>query len=188
MPDTDRPENMPWLRPRHLPILLATLLLIVVGGCSGTVNGTDDGANFTEVATETLSTGAVNVDQIDQGRYGDIVEGTQTVLRDEDAYASFWKRLHADQSSVPDRPEVDFEDTVVVAIVLGQRPTGGHSVEIDEVRATDDGGEMRVTFTETVPGDGCLVTQALTSPYVLATVEAQDEEFTFESSTKTHSC
>ncbi|PSQ82850.1 MAG: hypothetical protein BRD30_13575 [Bacteroidetes bacterium QH_2_63_10] len=105
-----------------------------------------------------------------------------------DAYASFWKRLHADQSSVPDRPEVDFEDTVVVAIVLGQRPTGGHSVEIDEVRATDDGGEMRVTFTETVPGDGCLVTQALTSPYVLATVEAQDEEFTFESSTKTRSC
>jgi hypothetical protein len=45
-----------------------------------------------------------------------------------------------------------------------------------------------VTFTETVPGDGCIVTQALTSPYVLATVEAQGGDFTFERSEETRSC
>lgn len=171
------------------PSVLLTALLLVVGGCNGVANGTDDGPNFTtEVATETLNTGAVNVDQIDQGQYGEIVEGTQVILRDEEAYAAFWKRLHADRGSVPDRPDVDFGEKVVVAIVLGQRPTSGYSVEVDAVLASADGGAVQVTFTETVPGDGCVVTQALTSPYVLATVEAQDEEFTFESSTKTRSC
>jgi hypothetical protein len=176
---------MPWSLLQRLPILLATLLLIA--GCNGI--GTDDGPNFTtEVATETLNTGSVNVDQIDKGQYGNIVEGTQTVLRDEEAYASFWERLHTDQSSVPERPDVDFEEKVVVGIVLGQRPTGGYSVEIDAALASDDGGEMQVTFTETVPGDGCIVTQALTSPYVLATVEARGEDVTFEGSEETRSC
>jgi len=189
MRNTDRQEDMSRLRPQRLPILLATLLLIVVGGCNGLVNGTDDGATFTaEVATQTLNTGAVNVDQIDQGQYGDIVEGTQRVLRDEEAYAAFWERLHAARSSVPERPSVDFEKKVVVAIVLGRRSTGGYGVEIDEVLASDDGGEMQVSFAETVPGDGCFVTQVLTSPYVLATVEAQDEDFTFEGAEETRSC
>ena len=116
------------------------------------------------------------------------MEGTRTVLRTEEVYASFWERLHADRSSVPERPPVDFDEEVVVAIVLGQRPSGGYSVAIDEVLANDAGGRIQVQFTETVPGDGCLVTAALTSPYVLATVEAQEEDFTFGGAEETRSC
>jgi len=174
---------------RPVSALLTILLLTVVGGCNGIVDGTDDRARFaTEVATETLNAGAVNVDQIDQGQYGDIVEGTQTVLRTEEAYASFWERLHADRSSVPERPSVDFGEEEVVAIVLGQRPSGGYSVAIDEVLANDAGSQILVRFTEAVPGDECGVTLALTSPYVLATVEAQQEDFTFEGAEETRSC
>jgi hypothetical protein len=169
--------------------LLTILLLIAVGGCNGLVNGVDDGSDFTtDVATEILNTGAVNVDQIDRGQYGDIVEGTQTVLRDEEVYASFWERLHADRGSVPERPSVDFDEEVVVAVVLGQRSSGGYSVAIDEALANDAGSQILVRFTETVPGDECGVTQALTSPYVLATVEAQEENFTFDGSEETRSC
>lgn len=176
-----------WSLARRPFILLATLLPIVVGGCNGI--GTNGGASFTtEVATEPLNAGVVNVDQIDRGQYGDIVEGTQTVLRDEETYASFWERLHADRGSVPDRPNVDFEEEIVVAIVLGQRSTGGYGVEIGEVLASDGGGQIQVQFTETMPGNNCVVTQALTSPYVLATVEAQDENFKFDGSEETRSC
>ena len=176
-----------WSFARPSFVLLAVLLPMVVGGCNGI--DTNGGPSFTtEVATETLNAGIVNVDQIDRGQYGDIVEGTQTVLRDEETYASFWERLHADRNSVPDRPEVDFEEKVVVAIVVGRRSTGGYGVEIDEVLASDGGGRIQVQFAETVPGNNCVVTQALTSPYVLATVEAQDEDFTFEGAEETRSC
>lgn len=177
-----------WIFARRASVLLTTLLLIVGGGCSGIGNDTDDVPFTTEVATQTLNTGAVSVDQIDQGQYGDIVEGTQSVLRTEEVYASFWERLHADRSSVPERPPVDFDEEVVVAIVLGQRPTGGYGVEVDEVLASDAGGRIQVQFTETVPGDGCVATQTLTSPYVLATVEAQGEDFTFEGAEETRAC
>jgi hypothetical protein len=177
-----------WMFARPLLASVVALLLALTG-CNGIGNGPEDGPGVTtEVATETLNAGAVNVDQIDEGQYSDLVEGTQEILRDDDAYASFWKRLHADQDSLPERPAVDFEKRVVVAIVLGKRPTGGYGVEIDEVLAEEGGGERRVKFTEAVPGDECFVTQAQTSPYVLATVEAQDEPFTFEGSQETRPC
>lgn len=175
---------------KSIPALLAALCLaIVVGGCDGILGATDGETDFSvEVASETLDAGAVGIEEIDQGQYGDIVEGTRDVLRDKEAYASFWERLHADRTPVPDRPEVNFENKIVVAVVLGQRPTGGYSAGIDEVLATESGGQIQVRFTEVVPGEECGVTQALTSPYALVAVEAQDEEVEFSGSTETRSC
>ncbi|MFB6278360.1 MAG: protease complex subunit PrcB family protein [Salinibacter sp.] len=174
----------------HGPVLLAAFgLALVLGGCDGMPGTTDGTPNFSvELATETLNTGAVTVEEIGQGQYGDIVEGTQEVLRDKDAYASFWRQLHADQSSVPDRPAVDFDTQIVVAVVLGQRPTGGYGVEIDEVLATESGGQIQVRFTESVPGDECGTFQVLTSPYVLATVKTQGGDVTFSGSEETRPC
>lgn len=170
---------------------LVPLLLIVVGGCDtlSFLDGENSASEFsTKVAHETLGAGAVNVEQIDRGQYGDIVEGTRTVLRDEDEYAAFWKRLHADQKSVPARPSVDFNKQVVIAIVLGQRPSGGYSVKIDEVLANTKGKKLQVRYTETTPGEGCAVTTVLTSPYILATVETQEGDFTFSGSETTRTC
>lgn len=161
----------------------------VLGGCDGLGGQGETAAQFSEpVTTETLSEGSVNVDQIDKGQYGSIVEGTVRVLRDENAFSSFWTTLHADAGTVPERPEVDFASRVVVAVVMGQRPTGGYSVEIDEVLGSEEGDQIQVRYTEGVPEEGCAVTQALTSPYVLATVAAQDEDFTFEGVEETRSC
>lgn len=174
----------------RLPILLTALcLLVVFGGCDSITGATDGEPDFSvELATETLDTGAVGIEEIDQGQYGDIKEGTQEVLRDEDAYASFWKQLHANQASVPDRPEVNFDTQIVVAVVLGQRPTGGYGVGIDEALSTESGEQIQVRFTEAVPGDECGTIQVLTSPYVLATVETQGGDVTFSGSKETRSC
>lgn len=168
-------------------IVVAFLLSGMVGGCDE-IGGQAEDRFSTRVATHTLTTGAMNVDQVDRGQYGKIVEGTQRVLRDEEAYASFWERLHTGRTPVPDRPEVDFENRVVIAIVQGRRPTGGYRVEVDEVWASKDEEQIQVQFTETVPGEGCIVTQAATSPYVLVTVEAQGEEVTFVGAEETRSC
>jgi len=174
----------------HGAVLLAAFcLVLVLGGCDGIFGATDETPNFSvELATETLNTGAVTVEEIDRGQYGDIVDGTQEVLRDEDAYASLWRRLYADQDSVPDRPAVDFDTQIVVAVVLGQRPTGGYGVGIDEVLTTESGGQIQVRFTESVPGDECGTIQVLTSPYVLAVVETESGDVTFAGSEETRPC
>lgn len=181
------PTGRGWLCcPRLNVVLVACLLLGMNGGCD-TAGGGGGDAFSTKVATHTLTSGTVDVDQIDEGQYGRIM-GTRSVLRDEEAYAAFWERLHTGRKPVPDRPEVDFERRIVIAIVLGKRPTGGYSVEIDDVWTSEDEEQIQVQFTEAVPGEGCVVTQALTSPYVLATVEAQDEDVTFSGAEENRSC
>lgn len=178
-----------WTFRRLFTLGTALLLLVATAGCDSVGNQEGNETQFSEpVSFSTLSGGSVSVEQIDRGQYGSIVEGTQRVLRDENAYASFWKKLHADRSSVPERPEVDFGNQVVVAVVMGERSTGGYSIEVDEVLRSEDENQIQVQFTEKVPGDGCQVTQALTSPYVLATVSVQDEGVTFEGTEAERSC
>jgi hypothetical protein len=179
--------------PTAAAALAAICLAALLGGCDSIVEATGEetgpALDFSvETATRTLDTGAVRVGEIDDGQYGDIIEGTRVVLRDEKTYASFWKRLHAGRRSAPDRPAVDFETHAVVAVVLGERLTGGHSVRIDGARSTEDREKLQVRFTESVPGDGCVTTQVLTSPYVLATVGARSEDVTFDGDEETRSC
>ena len=199
MLSTDPSGAASWIPRRRLLAFLAAFLLITVGGCGGVGSDPDDGTTFdTEVEAQTLANGAVNTEEIDRGQYGDIVEGTRTVARDQATYEELWSQLHADESAAEGEgsnpPELSFDSHVVVAVVLGERPTGGYAVDVDAVQASEDGGEMRVEFTETVPGAGCAVTQALTSPYVLVAVDVQDEsidanaEVTFNGSEETRSC
>jgi PrcB C-terminal len=53
----------------------------------------------------------------------------------------------------------------VVFYSAGVRPTGGYDASITRVRRVD--GELRIRTQLDAPGAGCVVTQALTKPYVL---------------------
>lgn len=175
------------MRKQFLPALLlfATFALFTVG-CD--TNDLSDPEFTVDVQFQTLSQEAVKTETLDEGQFGDILDGTEEVFRSEDAFASFWEKLHADKSSVPDLPSVDFETQAVVAIVAGERPSGGFTVEVDDVAATEDGTKMRVRFTETQPGDNCVVPQVLTSPYVVFSVVDNDADVRFSGETKTEPC
>ena len=174
---------------RMAPVIVGLLLL--VGGCESVGvwgSGDSDGPPPNEhVIVDTLGTGNVPADVLDQGSYADIEDETKEVLQSDEAYAAFWQRMHANRTPTPDRPSVDFDQEVVVAIVLGRRPTGGYGVHIDSVQALPNSDLVQVTFTEGAPGENCTVPMVETSPYVLATVET-DRDFVFKKLTVTGSC
>jgi hypothetical protein len=99
--------------------------------------------------------------------------------------AALWDRIARTRVPRPDPPEVDFQTEVVVAVFIGERPSGGYSVEIDGLcrrpgdaaRAgappgeTGGGSPLHLCYTELEPPDDAMVTMALTSPYVLIAVE-----------------
>jgi hypothetical protein len=60
----------------------------------------------------------------------------------------------------------------VIAVFAGQKPTGGYSVAVREIR--QEGNDLVVLVEETRPGPGDIVTQALTHPWAMVTV-AQPE-------------
>jgi hypothetical protein len=57
----------------------------------------------------------------------------------------------------------DFSAYMLVAISMGQKPTGGYWVEINDVIRRDD--VLSVRYREHIPGQNEYVTQALTAPF-----------------------
>ena len=111
------------------------------------------------------SGGVLELRRIGQWTRTGIGESRRLVIRDANAWASFWSEL-----GVGDRPAVDFTRDVVVAVAAGQRPTGGYEIAVDRVRQIN--GELTVDVVETTPGPNCMTTTSLTQPVDVVVVPA----------------
>jgi hypothetical protein len=90
------------------------------------------------------------------------------LLRTPDELATAWNRAHGAALQAPPLPGVDFDRETMLAVFLGQKPTGGYGAEVRGV--TLEGGDLFIDLVETEPGAGSMVTQALTSPWLLVRV------------------
>ena len=61
------------------------------------------------------------------------------------------------------------EDILYLLVTYGEKPTGGYSVEITDIK--EEEGKLIVTAYFTKPGEDEMVTQALTYPYDLAMLD-----------------
>ena len=66
------------------------------------------------------------------------------------------------------QPEINFSSRACVVVYQGQRPTGGYSIEIDEIRR--DGTVLAVNVRERRPAFGDVTTQVITSPFVAVSI------------------
>jgi hypothetical protein len=119
----------------------------------------------------------LQIRRIGQWNSSGITAPAREVIKDDSSYARFWSSLRAGE-----RPTVDFSRDVVIAVAAGQRMTGGHSIAVERVTRTGVG--LAVEVVETVPGPGCVTTQALTQPVdvvVVAAAEARTWSFSDQS-------
>jgi hypothetical protein len=128
------------------------------------------GCNARQPANSRADTPAP-VDQKEQPKQGELkvlAEGSHSaitnpfvaVVRDADTYAALVKL----DGNLPTLDVDFFETKVVVAAFLGERNTGGYSVEIDR-----DASGIRVQ--EKRPGKDMMVTQVITAPFKITSVE-----------------
>jgi hypothetical protein len=83
-------------------------------------------------------------------------------------------------------PKVNWSTEMVVIIDLGMRPTGGYGVNL--IRATALGTGLKIEWVENRSGQNCIVTQAVTYPFVFAAVSRRDGAVSFSGSVKTINC
>jgi hypothetical protein len=95
-----------------------------------------------------------------EGAYADVTEPFVAVIREAGTYSELKKIV----SGLPDLGDDAFNKGAVVAAFLGQRSTGGYSVD---VRMTPDG---KIRISQIGPPKGAMVTQALTSPFKVVMV------------------
>lgn len=105
-----------------------------------------------------------------------LAQGSQAVgsapgylmITDEAEFLTVWNRANGAQLTVPPLPDVNFERETVLAVFLGQKPTGGYGVEVQRISL--DERELYVDLLEREPGAGAITTQALTSPWIMIRV------------------
>jgi hypothetical protein len=108
---------------------------------------------------------AVAFNTIDRGGQSDIESAREVVVRTPAEWTALWKQ------HTPGRkpPAVNFTRSMVVGVFLGSRPTGGYSIDIAGIERK--GTELVVTYREGRPAPDDMVTQVLTSPYHLVSIE-----------------
>ncbi len=143
-------------------LLFITIMVIIItfiAGCRGyDIEDNPESLEFTSIS---------------KGQASSISEQRQLVIRDEQGFKDIWQEI----DDVRGLPEIDFENNMVIAVFMGERPTGGYGIEIKSIDEYPD--RITVNIVETEPGPDELTTQALTYPYHIVTTEKTDSEVRF---------
>ncbi len=126
--------------------------------------------------------GTINIRRIGPWSHTGIAEPLRQVIQDPKAWAQFWSRL-----GLGDRPEVDFEKELVIAVASGQQRTGGFAIAVDRVSQKE--GELTIQVVETSPGPNCMTTSELTQPVdVVAIPRAGVQKWSFAERKEVSDC
>jgi hypothetical protein len=112
----------------------------------------------------------VSVQTIAKGYRSGVREPLQTIARNQAEWDSLWKK-HSVEKNPPPPPFIDFKRQIVVAVFLGEKPTGGYDVEI--IRAEQSDGALVLHYREKSPLPGIAI-QALTQPFHIIQVVRDD--------------
>lgn len=105
---------------------------------------------------------------IAKGGFSGFQEAAQIVITNSTQWAEVWKKHSTKQIPAKPTPEVNFEKESVLFVSLGQKRSGGYSVEITDLEQT--AGKTKVLVKTQSPKAGGVQLQAITSPFHIVAV------------------
>lgn len=120
----------------------------------------------------------LGADLAEEVSFSVLVEGQDSQITERKNFAAYssedfqdlWTRAFGE--SAPALPSVNFDESYVIGVFAGQKPSGGHSIAVS--RVIDENGVRNVAIAITRPGAECVTSQALTSPYQFIVVPFSD--------------
>lgn len=139
--------------------------MMIAFGCSQLPG---DGNNITD-----------SIEVVSSGHYSNFPEegDVQRVISTKAGFAEEWNKVHAETSPIPDLPNVNFNNKKLALILMEAKPSGGFDLTDIEVYESDD--KTVIAFSEVAPGEGCIVTMAITRPYVFLSYPDNGHEVEF---------
>ena len=110
----------------------------------------------------------VSFQTVEKGIYSGVRERLQIVIREQPEWKNLWQRHASIKAHHPPPPAMDFSDQIVVAVFLGDKPTGGYEIAI--ISAEQSEGVLTVSFSEKGPRPDAITTQAFTQPFHIVRV------------------
>ncbi|MDL2344883.1 protease complex subunit PrcB family protein [Deinococcus sp. MIMF12] len=141
------------------------------GGATGTVTETPITPPATTPPVSTpdpritpVPGGRVTVTELASGTNAATSTPAVQVATTQAALNALYRVAYGNQTGTPAVPTLRSGETVV-AVFLGQRPTGGYGIRV--TGASVQNGTLTLTVEIRAPGPGAITTQALTSPWTL---------------------
>lgn len=150
---------------RALASLTVSVLILSAGtasACRATQNFSSQADNPVTPVVEKEKPSSGDLKVLAEGSHSSIAHPFVAVVRDAETYSALRKL----EANLPNLDAESFKSDLVVAAFLGERNTGGYSVEITRV---EDG---RIYVEERVPTKGVMVPQVITSPFKIVSVSA----------------
>ena len=116
---------------------------------------------------------------IAKGAFSGYQQPAHLVITNETQWAEVWKKHSAQEKPARPLPKVDFDKETVLFVALGQKTSGGHSVEIS--RIADIAGKTAVFLSSRAPKPGGIQLQSLTAPFHIVAVPKVKGPFMFTS-------
>lgn len=103
------------------------------------------------------------------------VNAYRTVIaRNETEWQTLWGTVPMRRAA----PKVNFENTMVVGVFLGSRPSAGYAVEVSGVK--EENGALVVEYFEREPAEGTASADVITTPFAIAGVPMHAGDVRFE--------
>lgn len=113
-----------------------------------------------------------------KGGFSGFQKPVQIVITNKTQWADIWSKHSAKQIPAKPAPEVDFEKESVLFVALGQKRSGGFSIEIAGVDRS--GGKTNILIRTHAPKPGGMQLQAITSPFHIVAVPRITGSVTFK--------
>jgi DNA-binding transcriptional ArsR family regulator len=115
------------------------------------------------------------------------------VVENQSSWVEVWKKLQPyvafpfnDSRTTEVPPDVNFSESIVVAVFMGGFTSGGYRIEVKEI--CDVGQYVVVKVEKTYPGGNCIVTLALSQPYHIVKMGKTDKTILFDTIERTIDC
>ena len=164
---------------RHMLIVLGISLAAIVVGAGLYFYGPSE-LRETPVLNGTEAS-VLSADQAVAVSFAVLAEGTNAssvserknfAAYTEEDFARLWAMAYGTGGET--MPSIDFDTQYVIGVFAGEKSSGGHSIKVASV--TDASSIRTVSMALMRPGEGCVVSQALTNPFQLIAVPVSDRE------------
>lgn len=116
---------------------------------------------------EENSSGQVTFQLLAEGTYSvDVAERKNFAVSSAEDLERLWQMAYGENA--PPVPYIDFENSQVIGVFMGDAASGGHAIRVERIIDDNDTRMVYVTLEE--PGESCMTTQALTRPFQLVQV------------------
>jgi hypothetical protein len=132
--------------------------------------------------------GSVDFETIERGLQSGVHTSKAVVILGQTAWKRLWMVHKKTGASDATPPAVDFSKEMVIAVFLGERPTGGFSVRVTEISIPESAGGLSVSVEEVKPGKRCIVPMVITYPYQIVRLARNEGPVVFNQAIRVKDC